>query len=94
MESELGNKIINDLKLLDISDSIIVIEKGDYHINGQAIKRIVNKPNSNYKNFQVGYIALNKNGDTGCYSIQKGFSMTKYRSDKNVNIASDSYIIS
>ena len=43
MESELGNKIINDLKLLDISDSIIVIEKGDYHINGQAIKRIVDK---------------------------------------------------
>jgi len=59
-----------------------------------AIKRIVNKPNSNYKNFQVGYIALNKNGDTGCYSIQKGFSMTKYRSYKNVNITSDSYIIS
>ena len=43
MESELGNKIINDLKLLDISDSIIVFEIGDYHINGQAIKRIVNK---------------------------------------------------
>ena len=36
MESELGNKIINNLKLSDISDSIIVIEKGDYHINGQV----------------------------------------------------------
>jgi N4-(beta-N-acetylglucosaminyl)-L-asparaginase len=59
-----------------------------------AIKRIVNKPNSNYKNFQVGYIALNKNGDTGCYSIQKEFSMTKYQSYKNVNITSDSYLIS
>jgi N4-(beta-N-acetylglucosaminyl)-L-asparaginase len=59
-----------------------------------AIKRIIYKPNSNYKNFQVGYIALNKNGDVGCYSIQKGFSMTKYQSDKNVNIKSDSYIIS
>jgi len=59
-----------------------------------AIKRIVYKPNSNYKNFQVGYIALNKNGDVGCYSIQKGFSMTKCQSDKNVNIKSGSYIIS
>ena len=59
-----------------------------------AIKRIVYKPNSDYKNFQVGYIALNKNGDVGCYSIQKGFSMTKYQSNKNVNIKSDSYIIS
>ena len=59
-----------------------------------AVKRIVYKPNSNYKNFQVGYVALNKNGDVGCYSIQKGFSMTKYQSDKNVNIKSSSYIIS
>ncbi len=57
-----------------------------------AIKRIVNKPNSDYKNFQVGYIALNKNGDTGCYSIQKGFSMTKYQSEDYNNIQSDSYI--
>ena len=57
-----------------------------------AIKRIVNKTNSNYKNFQVGYIALNKNGDSGCYSIQKGFSMTKYQFDNNMNVQSDSYI--
>ena len=36
-----------------------------------AIERIVKKPKSNYKNFQVGYIALNKKGVTGSYSIQK-----------------------
>ena len=55
-----------------------------------AISRIVTK--SDYKNFQVGYIALNKQGDTGCYSIQKGFSMTICQSNNNVNIKSDSYI--
>ncbi len=55
-----------------------------------AISRIVTK--SDYRNFQVGYIALNKQGDTGCYSIQKGFSMTIYQSNNNVNIKSDSYI--
>ena len=55
-----------------------------------AISRIVAK--SDYRNFQVGYIALNKQGDTGCYSIQKGFSMTIYQSNNNVNIKSDSYI--
>jgi len=54
-----------------------------------AISRIVTK--SDYKNFQVGYIALNKQGDTGCYSIQKGFSMTLCQSNNNVNIKSDSY---
>ena len=55
-----------------------------------AISRIVTK--GDYKNFQVGYIALNKQGNTGCYSIQKGFSMTVYQSNNNVNIKSDSYI--
>lgn len=58
----------------------------------EAIKRIVNKPNSNYKNFQVGYIAVNKKGETGYYSIHKGFSMTKYQDGVNENIASDHYI--
>ena len=43
MESELGSKIINDLNLSNISDSIVVIEKDAYYTNGQAIKRIVDK---------------------------------------------------
>ena len=43
MESELGSKIINDLNLSDMSDTIIVIEKDAYYTNGQAIKRIVDK---------------------------------------------------
>jgi len=55
----------------------------------EAIKRIVDKPNSNYKNFQVGYIAVNKQGETGSYSIHQWFSMTKFHSGKNENIQSD-----
>ena len=42
----------------------------------------------NYKNFQVGYIALTKKGETGSYSIQNGFSMTQY--DKTGNVTYDS----
>ncbi|OIQ29394.1 MAG: glycosylasparaginase [Bacteroidetes bacterium MedPE-SWsnd-G2] len=57
----------------------------------EAILRIVNKPNSNYKNFQVGYIAVNKAGETGSYSIHQWFSMTKYQDNKNSNIQSDFY---
>ena len=53
-----------------------------------AIERIVKKPGNNYKNFQVGYIALNKKGETGSYSIQKGFSMTQYDKNGNVNFES------
>ncbi|WP_353776863.1 isoaspartyl peptidase/L-asparaginase [Winogradskyella sp. 3972H.M.0a.05] len=58
----------------------------------EAIGRIVNKPNSNYKNFQVGYIAVNKQGETGSYSIHEHFSITKYHDGKNENIKSDFYI--
>ena len=58
----------------------------------EAIRRIVNKPNSDYKNFQVGYIAVNKQGETGYYAIHRGFSMTKYQEKQNKNIQSDHYI--
>ncbi|MBT8259781.1 MAG: N(4)-(beta-N-acetylglucosaminyl)-L-asparaginase [Bacteroidia bacterium] len=57
----------------------------------EAISRIVNKTNSNYKNFQVGYIAVNKRGETGSFAIHKGFSMTKYQENKNEKIESDFY---
>ena len=56
-----------------------------------AVDRIVKKPNSNYKNFQVGYIALNKKGETGTFSIQKGFSMTQYNKEGNLNFDSPYY---
>jgi len=58
----------------------------------EAVNRIVSKPNSDYKNFQVGYIAINKQGETGSYSIHKGFSMTKYRDGQNHNIESPYYL--
>lgn len=58
----------------------------------EAINRIVSKPNSNYKNFQVGYIAVNKNGETGSYSIHKGFSMTKNQDGENQNIHSKYFL--
>ena len=56
-----------------------------------AIERIVKKPESNYKNFQVGYIAINKNGQTGSYAIQKGFSMTQHDINGNKTLDSPYY---
>lgn len=57
----------------------------------EAIKRIVEKPNSKYKDFQVGYIAMNKKGEVGYYGIHKGFWATQYANDENKNIESDFY---
>ena len=57
----------------------------------EAVNRIVKKPNSNYKNFQVGYVALNKNGEMGSYSIHQGFTVSKFQNDNSENIPSDFY---
>jgi N4-(beta-N-acetylglucosaminyl)-L-asparaginase len=56
----------------------------------EAIARIIKK-NPDYKDFQVGYIAVNKKGETGYYSIHNGFWVTKYQNDKNENFPSDFY---
>ena len=54
----------------------------------EAINRIVTS-NSNYKNFQVGYIAINKKGETGYYSIHEYFSVSIYKDKKCTNHQSD-----
>ena len=48
----------------------------------EAVMRIVNK-SKNIKDFQVGYIAMNKKGETGAFSIHDGFVATVYRDGKN-----------
>lgn len=57
----------------------------------EAIERIVKK-NPNYKDFQVGYIAVNKKGEIGFYGIHKGFSVTHFYKGNNENIPSRSYL--
>ena len=54
-----------------------------------AIGRIVNKPGKDFKNFQVGYIAVNKQGKTGAYSIHEWFSFNLFKNGENKNITSD-----
>ena len=55
----------------------------------EAISRIVHNPNSDYNNFQVGYLAINKQGDVGAFAIHQGFNMTKYHNGINQTTASD-----
>lgn len=40
----------------------------------EAVMRIIKKKPETAKNIQVGFLALNKNGEYGAYAIQKGFS--------------------
>lgn len=47
----------------------------------EAVKRIVAKQPENSKNIQVGFLAINKNGDHGAFALQKGFTYAVYSSE-------------
>ena len=55
-----------------------------------AVMRIVKR--YNYKEFQVGYLAINKKGEVGAYSIQKGFNFTITKNGQTQVIESASYM--
>lgn len=96
IDNEIGGCVATGLgeEVVKTVGSFLVVElmrqgKTPQQACEEAISRIVNKPNSDYKNFQVGYIAVNKKGETGSYSIHQWFSMTKFQDGKNEQIQSD-----
>ncbi len=96
VDNEIGACVATGLgeEVVKTVGSFLVVElmrlgKSPQQACEEAINRIVNKPISDYKNFQVGYIAVNKQGLTGSYSIHKFFSMTKYQDGKNEQYQSD-----
>ncbi len=56
----------------------------------KAILRIVDKVVGHEK-YQIGFIALNKKGETGAYSLQPGFNYALSANGENVLINADSY---
>ncbi|MFN5170644.1 MAG: isoaspartyl peptidase/L-asparaginase family protein [Cyclobacteriaceae bacterium] len=44
----------------------------------EAVKRIVKNQPAKSKDMQVGFLALNKQGETGAYALQKGFTYAVY----------------
>ncbi len=57
----------------------------------EGVKRIIEK-NKGKLDFQIGFIALNKNGETGAYCIQPGFTYRSYSAGGHTNTASASHI--
>jgi N4-(beta-N-acetylglucosaminyl)-L-asparaginase len=57
----------------------------------QACQKAVERISQNRKvlNFQVGFLALNKYGETGAYSLEDKFEYALYKNDKNELIKSD-----
>lgn len=92
VDNEIGACVATGLgeEVVKTVGSFLVVElmrqgKSPQEACEEAIHRIVKKTNSNYKDFQVGYIAVNKKGETGSYAIHEGFSMTKFQGESNEN---------
>jgi N4-(beta-N-acetylglucosaminyl)-L-asparaginase len=56
-----------------------------------AVERILKKNPAKAKEVQVGFLALNKNGEYGAYCLQKGFNYAKHDNTGNTLIDSLSY---
>ncbi len=57
----------------------------------EGVKRIIAK-NKDKQDFQIGFIAINKKGETGGYCIHSGFTYRTYSKEGHVNNPSESYI--
>ena len=57
----------------------------------EAVMRTVKK-SKNIDEFQVAYIAINKAGETGSYSLQEGFCSMEFRNGENKRIDSEFYL--
>jgi len=56
----------------------------------EAVMRIVKR--QKYKDFQIGYLAMNKKGEVGSYCIHSGFDYAEHKSKDGSVIISDSYL--
>ena len=97
IDNEVGGATATGLgeEVLKTVGSFLIVElmrqgKSPQEACEEAIRRIIKK-SPDFKDFQVGYIAVNKKGETGAYSIHEGFYTTTYKNDKNESEAPDFY---
>ena len=59
----------------------------------KVIERIIRIKKEKAKDIQVGFLALNKNGQAGAYSLHKGFSYALRDSKREILIKAKSYFV-
>lgn len=98
VDNEVGGAVATGKgeSVIKIAGSFLIVElmrngKSPQEACEEAIGRIVKKQND-HKEFQVGFLALNKNGEYGAYSLQKEFKYALYSNDKNTLNISDYFL--
>lgn len=81
IDNEIGGACATGMgeAVIRIAGSAIIVElmrngKSPQEACEEAINRII-KVHEDIENLQVGFIALNKNGEFGCYSVYQGFNI-------------------
>jgi N4-(beta-N-acetylglucosaminyl)-L-asparaginase len=89
IDNKVGGAVATGLgeEVLKTVGSFLVVElmrqgKSPHEACETAVKRIVSS-NSQENKFQVAYIAMNKDGDVGSYSIEPGFTYMDYFKGEN-----------
>ena len=80
VDNEIGAATSSGLgeEVMRICGSHVVVEYMRHGLSPEAacrkaIERIINRDMKRAKTLQVGFLALNKNGEYGAYAVQKGF---------------------
>lgn len=96
VDNEVGGAVATGLgeSILKVCGTFLVVElmrqgAGPEEACREAIQRIMKK--QDYQDFQVGLLAINKDGEIGAGSIHKGFNFAAHRSNENVLIDSPYY---
>ncbi|WP_298425566.1 N(4)-(beta-N-acetylglucosaminyl)-L-asparaginase [uncultured Kordia sp.] len=97
IDNEIGGATATGMgeEVLKTVGSFLIVElmrqgKSPQEACEEAVKRVIKK-SPNYKDFQVGYIAVNKQGETGAYCIHEWFNYTTYQNNENKNHKADFY---
>ena len=56
----------------------------------EGVRRIMKK-NEGRKDFQIGFLAINKKGESGAYCVHPGFTYRKFDSSGHKNVPSESF---
>ncbi len=98
VDNEIGGAVATGMGELVMKTlgSFLVVELMNHGMTPQeaveeAIARIVKKI-PDYKKFQIGYLALDKDGNVGAYSLHKGFNYAKYADNRSALIDADYYL--
>ncbi|MDA9317074.1 N(4)-(beta-N-acetylglucosaminyl)-L-asparaginase [Polaribacter sp.] len=98
IDNEVGGATATGMgeEVLKTVSSFLIVElmrqgKSPQEACEMAVNRVINSAGARYKDFQVGFIALNKAGETGSYCIHEWFNYQVATENKNKNYKSDYY---